>query len=117
MRRVPAILVLLVFGGMLLAPMAAGLGPALPICCRPGGAHHCTGMTAQAPRGDGFRDAHQCPYSHATLLPSSLRPEAPAAVPAPHGTHALGPQPSRVQPAAPAAGLQSPRAPPALFSL
>jgi len=120
MRRSLSIFVLV----LLLAPLAlpltlAGGAPALPICCRPGGAHHCTGMAApaQAPRGDGFRDAHKCPYSHATLLPGSVRPEAPAAVPAPRATCALGSQLGSTPPAAPAAGLQSPRAPPVLSSL
>ena len=120
MRRGLSIFVL----GFLLAPLAlpvtvAGGAPALPFCCRPGGAHHCTGgMAGQARPGDGFRDAARaCPYSHARLLPDSLRPQAPAAVLAPQAT---GPLQAVLVPTGsvtPARGLQSPRAPPAFSSL
>lgn len=119
MRRSLSIFVLV----LLLAPLAlplslAGGAPALPICCRPGGAHHCSGMTGQAPQGDGFRGtAHTCPYAHVTLLPGSVRPQTLASVPVPRGAQALHTRLSQIQPAAPATGLQSPRAPPALSSL
>ena len=120
MRRCLSIFVLV----LLLAPLAlpltlAGGAPALPICCRPGGAHHCTGgMATKAPLGDGFRDTTRaCPYAHATLLPNVLRPQAPAAVPTPHAARALHAESPRIQPAAPVDGSQSSRAPPALSSL
>jgi hypothetical protein len=120
MRRCLSIFVLV----LLLAPLAlpltlAGGAPALPICCRPGGAHHCTGgMTGQAPQGDGFRDAARaCPYAHATLLPNSLRPQAPAAVIAPQAAEALQAVLVSTSAVAPLTGLRSTRAPPALSSL
>jgi hypothetical protein len=107
---------------LLLAPLAlplAGSARALPICCRPGGSHHCSGsMTSQARPGDGFREAaHKCPYSHATLLPNSLRPQAPA-------TAAVSPavEPLRARlviagSCAPVTGVRSSRAPPLFSSL
>ncbi len=118
MRRSLSILVLV----LLLAPLALPLtllagAPAGPTCCRPGGAHHCSGMAGLSLPGNGFRDAHRCPYAHARLLPNALRPQAPAAVPAPHAAQAAASPAVCTRPAAPALGLQSPRAPPALSSL
>ena len=119
MRRSLSILVLV----LLLAPLAlpltlAGGAPPLPLCCRPGGAHHCTGMSRMRLPGDGFREAAgKCPYAHARLLPNAPRPQVPASVPALHAAHVAAPAALRTQPATPALGLQSPRAPPALSSL
>ncbi|HXZ27144.1 MAG TPA: hypothetical protein VEG08_03990 [Terriglobales bacterium] len=119
MRRSLSIFVLV----LLLAPLAlpltlAGGAPALPICCRAGGAHHCTGMAELRLPGDGFREAAgKCPYAHATLLSNVLRAQAPAAVPAPLATQAASVPTASTQAAAPALGLQSPRAPPARSSL
>ena len=119
MRRSLSIFVLV----LLLAPLAlpltlAGGAPAFPICCRPGGAHHCTGMAGMRLPGDGFGEAAgKCPYAHATLLPNVLRAQAPAAVPVPHVAPAVRVELPLIQPAAPVAGLQSPRAPPVLSSL
>lgn len=118
MRRVLSIFVLV----LLLAPLAlpltlTGGAPALPICCRPGGAHHCTGMAGRSLPGEGFRSVAKCPYSHATLLPGSLRPQAPVPVPTPHVARALRAELALTRPAAPALGLQSSRAPPAGSSL
>jgi len=119
MRRCLSIFVLV----LLLAPLAlpltlVGGAPALPICCRPGGAHHCTGMAAKAPLGDGFRDAaHNCPYSHARLLPNAQRVLSPAAVPAPNTARARHAASPRTRLAAPVTDSQSSRAPPVFSSL
>ncbi|HYX70044.1 MAG TPA: hypothetical protein VE825_12980 [Terriglobales bacterium] len=119
MRRSLSIFVLV----LLLAPLAlpltlAGDAPALPYCCRAGGAHHCSAPANLSLPGDGFRGAaSHCPYSHARLLPNSLRPQAPAAVPAPRPAHVQPAALGRSQTTAPVAGSQSPRAPPALSSL
>ena len=120
MRRCLSIFVLL----LLLAPLAlpltlAGGAPALPFCCRAGGAHHCSGgMATKAPLGDGFREAaHACPYAHATLLPNAPRAQAPAAVIAPQAAERLQVVPVSIRSAAPATGLYSSRAPPAPSSL
>ncbi len=118
MRRILSIFVLVLLLAPLALPLAlAGGVPALPFCCRAGGAHHCTGMSGPSLPGDGFRDAHQCPYFHARLLPNAPRAQMPAAVPAPHVTQSAHVELALAQPAAPLADLQSSRAPPALSSL
>jgi hypothetical protein len=120
MRRGFSIFVLLILLVPLALPLTlAGGAPALPVCCRPGGTHHCTGrMASQTRPGDGFRDApHNCPFAHARLLPDSLRPQAPVAVAVSQAFAPLQTALVTAGFAAPAAAIQSPRAPPARSSL
>ena len=120
MRRCLPIFVLVLLVAPLALPVAlAGGAPALPICCRPGGAHHCAGgMASPAAPGDGLRSsAHNCPYFHARLLPNVLRPQAPAAVSAPHAVEPLRVALISSGSVAPITAIHSPRAPPALSSL
>lgn len=79
MRRVPAILLVLVFSFSLIAPaLLADGGSDLPACCRRDGKHHC-GMPAgdmeQAPAsGEAVGPLHvKCPFfpSGGALLPHS----------------------------------------------
>jgi hypothetical protein len=119
MRRSLSILVLVLLLSPLALPLTlAGGAPALPICCRTGGAHHCTGTAKLSLPGDGFRDAaHKCPYAHARLLPNALRPQTRAAVSAPRAAQPAPIGLGASRPAAPVADSQSSRAPPALSSL
>lgn len=66
MRRLLANLVLASMLGTFVLPLAASVQqPGLPLCCRPGGKHHCTQSSSEP----GFKSkTAACPY--ASLLPA-----------------------------------------------
>jgi hypothetical protein len=67
MRRIAALMLLCVFGGLLPSATVLALAapqPLLPVCCRAHGAHACGSMAemARPAAGSQFRQAG-CPYS------------------------------------------------------
>lgn len=81
MRKLIANSVLLLILAVFFAPAFTNAASAsVPLCCRRGGAHHCTAVAQVLDgRGISFRAAATCPMGHGPLLVSSV-----AALPASH---------------------------------
>ncbi|HVH87097.1 MAG TPA: hypothetical protein VM912_10250 [Terriglobales bacterium] len=73
MRRLVANSVLLVMLGLFFAPAIAIAAPApVPMCCRRGGAHHCSAASeVMGTSANGFRANHACPFQQGSQLGSS----------------------------------------------
>ncbi|WP_176441779.1 hypothetical protein [Granulicella rosea] len=89
MKRILSILVLLLFGLPLAAPLLAlaqdaPLEAATHACCRRGGAHHCMSPETSANPGAGLRaPLERCPYAPASVVATGrqmLVPGASAAI-------------------------------------
>lgn len=65
MRRFVANSLLLLFVGVLMAPISPAQGSSdLPECCRRGGAHHCAAMASGLSGETAFHSQNDCPMQH-----------------------------------------------------
>ena len=74
MRRLAASSILLLILGPFFAPLISAAAPTpVPVCCRRGGAHHCSTM-AETSRGGGnaFRATNRCPMRQLQQLGTSV---------------------------------------------
>jgi hypothetical protein len=73
MRRAIANSVVLVMLSIFFAPAIAASAPnPVPLCCRRGGAHHCTAVAAASAEGTTFRVDNPCPMHQGPQLGSSV---------------------------------------------
>jgi hypothetical protein len=69
MRRGVSISVLVVLLASVLTPLAEANVSSVPVCCRAGGQHHCTGVAGM----DGFHSLpSKCPYRVAPAVTSGI---------------------------------------------
>jgi len=90
MRRSTAIMLLLLTLGAFFAPavLATANNP-LPACCRVGGRHHCSAMTASMVPGGARVQGTSCPYHKPFVFSVSATPPPAAKIVAPGATHSV----------------------------
>jgi hypothetical protein len=68
-RRGASISVLLLLLSSVIVPLVQAGATSMPLCCRVGGQHHCSGMTG----GEGFHSLPgKCPYRVAPAITSGV---------------------------------------------